>query len=65
MYAVCKVGFPTGQDSLVSWDKETEISSLFQDKRTMGQAQNLATNGLVRAGLGRDFDILARDGQGF
>ena len=62
---MCKVGFPTGQDSLVSWDKETEISSLFQDKRTMRQAQNLATNGLVRAGLGRDFDILARDGQGF
>ena len=38
-----KLGFPTGRDSANFWDKGTEVSSLSQDKGTMGQAQNLGT----------------------
>ena len=34
--------FPTGQDSAIFWDKETEVPSLSEDKETTGQAQNLA-----------------------
>ena len=43
-----------GQDSLVSRDKGTEVSSLSQDKGTTGQAQNLA-----KGQVGQDFDILS------
>ena len=43
------LGFPTGRDSLASRDKGTENSSLFRDKGTTGQAQNLAVG---RAGMG-------------
>ena len=31
-----------GRDSATFWDKRTEVPSLSQDKRTTGQAQNLA-----------------------
>jgi len=37
------LGFPTGRDFLVPWDKGTDITSLSRDNRTTGQAQNLAT----------------------
>ena len=35
-----KLGFPTGRDSTTFWDNGTEVSSLSQEKGTMGQAQN-------------------------
>ena len=36
-----KLGFPTGRDSATFRDNGTEVSSLFQDKGTTGQAKNL------------------------
>ena len=58
-------------DSLVSQDKETEVSSLSPDKMTIEQAQNLAMGrvgigfwhfAMGRAGTRWDFDILPWDG---
>ena len=43
-----------GWDCATFWDKRTEVSSLSQDKRTTGQAQNLAT--------GRVGTVKIRDG---
>ena len=40
---VKSLALPTGWDSATFWDKGTEVLSLSQDKGTMGQAQNLAT----------------------
>ena len=66
-----KVGFPTGRDSATFRDKGTEIPSLSRDKRTTGQAQNLAKGGdglgqpvkikdRTRDGMLPDFDSLSR-----
>ena len=44
-----ELGFPTGRDTATFRDKGTEVSSLSQDKGTMGQGQNLFTG---RAGTG-------------
>jgi hypothetical protein len=51
------------QDSATFRDKGTEVPSLSRDKRTTGQAQNLATG---RDGLGQPIKILdgTRDGTG-
>ena len=68
---MCKLGFPTGQDSGTFRDKGTEVPSLYCDKGTMGQCQNLAKGRdsprqLVkiwdgtRDGTVRDFDSLLR-----
>ena len=54
-----KLGFPTGRDSTKFRDKGTDVSSLSQDKATMGQAQNLATGW---AGILRACPILSWDG---
>ena len=55
------LGFPTGQDSATFRDKGTEVPSLSRDKRTTGQAQNLAKG---RDGPGQPVKIWdgARDG---
>ena len=37
-----ELGFPMGRDSATFYDKGTEFPSLFRDKGTTGQAQNLA-----------------------
>ena len=39
---VYELGFRTRRDSATFWDKGTEFPSLFRDKGTTGQAQNLA-----------------------
>ena len=49
-----KVGFPTEQDNATFTDKGTEVPLLSQDKRTMRQAQNLATG---PDGLGQPVEI--------
>ena len=36
------LGFPTGRESAIFWDKGIEVPSLSRDKGTMGQAQNLS-----------------------
>ena len=51
-----EVASPMERDSTTFLDKGTEVSSLFRDKGTMGQAQNLGT--------GRDSQNLGRDGPG-
>ena len=38
-----ELGFPTGRDSTTFRDNGTEVSSLFRDKGTTGQCQNLFT----------------------
>ena len=65
-----KLGFPTERDSATIRDKGTEVLSLFRDKGTTGQAQNL-TKGRdswgqhvkiwdeTRNGWVRDFDSLS------
>ena len=61
------------RDSLVSRNKETEVSSLSQDKGTTGKAQNLAMGrawkgfwhfATGQTGTRRNVDILPRDGPG-
>ena len=41
------IGFPMGRDSATFWEKGTEVPSLTRDKKTTGQAQNLARPGRV------------------
>ena len=36
-YLMIEIGFPTGRNFLVLWDKGTEVLSLFWDKRTEGK----------------------------
>ena len=47
-----------GRDSATFRDKGTEVPSLFRDKGTTGQAQNLATG---RAGILTAFPVPSRD----
>ena len=61
--------FPTRRDSVTFRDKGTEVPSLSRDKRTMGQAQNLATGraGTACQNPGRDnhcFSVKIQDGTG-
>ena len=55
------LGFPTGRDRAIFWDKGTEVPSLSRDKGTTGQAQNLA---MGRDGPGQPVKIWdgTRDG---
>ena len=72
-----ELGFPTGRDSATFRAKGTEVSSLYRDKGTTGQAKNLtkgwdgpgqpkfrtgwAGTAKIRDGTGRDSQNLGRD----